>query len=86
MAGPMPGPVRRTGGMSSVNHSVEIAEAPFWTTVNSTKPSGTTTITTQIAMSTVARLLRTVRPERFGLRSGCAPRATSVVVMRPGSS
>ena len=56
--------------MSSVNQpEVVTADQPFWITVNSTKPSGIRTMTRDSPISTVARALRTDRPDRFGLRS-----------------
>jgi hypothetical protein len=85
----MPGPVRRTGGMSSVNQPDSVtADQPFWITVNSTKPRGMRTMTRANPISNVARVFRTDRPERFGLKSvgrGVGG-AVIVVVMRLESS
>jgi len=89
IAGPMPGPDRRTGGMSSVNQpAVVTASQPFWTTVTRTKPRGIRTITKARPIKTVASKLRTERPDRFGVRSagGSCGGALRVVVIRLVSS
>ena len=91
-AGPIPGPVRRAGGMSAVRNSQEIADAPLATTVTSTKTSGTITTTRDSPISTVATTLRTLRPDRCGDRSigraadGSAREVVAVlIVIRPGT-
>ena len=72
IAGPMPGPLRRTGGMSSVNQpEVMTADQPFWITVNEHEAERDERRRRATSPSAPwPGRCGTMRPERFGAQVG----------------
>ena len=75
---------RHRGGMPLVRKDQLMIEAPLAITVNSTNPSGMSTTTNAITISTVAMRLLVRRQPAGSRRSGCCGSATTAI--RPPAS